>query len=164
MTAQTFIVPYLRTSPVHIPRRDLVLGATDNLALRVTIVESDVSTAQVLEITGGIGGPAVRLAVWRDSPRCWWDYGAPGSVAPEVLWTGTGTESNAIGSFEIAIPQATMSDWPPRCGFWLFLDWDGGLDSELLAQGALHVRMASGSPTVTATPITTDVDELITTD
>ena len=31
-------VPYLRTSPVHIPRRDLVLGRADSVFLRVTVV------------------------------------------------------------------------------------------------------------------------------
>ncbi len=155
----TFIVPYRRTSPIQIPRRDLVLSATDSLALRVVIVESDNPDAEALELSGGIGGPACRLVIWRDGPGDWWDYGAPATRAPEVLWSGVGVladQTASPGSFDITMDQATMSDWPRRCGFWLFLDWDGGLQSELLAHGRLHVTVTSGAPTVTAIPIVDD--------
>jgi len=166
MTSQTFILPYRRSSPVHVPRRDLVLAGTDSLALRVSIVESDHHAAQALELTGGIGGPALRVIVWRDGPQTAWDYGGVGTYTPEVLWTGTGTISDEIGSFDVAIPQGTLVDFPRRCGFAIFLDWDGGLESEMLAQGALHVRHVSGTPALTAEVITTDTPPLdpITTD
>ncbi len=164
MTMQTFVVPYARVSPIHIPRRDLVLGATDNLSLRVSIIESDDPSAQAIELTGGIGGPACRLVIWRDGPHFLWDYDAPVPAAPEVLFTGVGVISDAVGSFDIAMPLGTMATWPRRCGFWLFLDWDGGTSSELIARGSLHVARAAGAPTVTAVPITTDSLVPITTD
>jgi hypothetical protein len=78
MTAQTLVLPYMRTSPVHIPCRDLVLGGADCLALEVSIVEADNPSAQALVLTGGIGGPALTMLV---APDYWhrnsWDYGAP---------------------------------------------------------------------------------------
>ena len=38
MPSFAMTVPYMRTSPLHIPRRDLVLGRADSLFLRVTVV------------------------------------------------------------------------------------------------------------------------------
>lgn len=163
----TFVVPYARVSPIHIPRRDLVLGATDSLSLRVKIVENDTPAAQPLLLTTGIGTPACRLVIWRDGPHHSWDYDAPEPQIGEVLWSGVGVLADQVaapGCFDIAMPQATMASWPRRCGFWLFFDWTGALSSELLAQGGLHVARAAGAPTVTGVPITTDTLVPITTD
>ena len=41
MSSFAMTVPIARTSPIHIPRRDLVLGRADSLYLRVTVVDSD---------------------------------------------------------------------------------------------------------------------------
>jgi hypothetical protein len=166
MTAQVMILPYQRSSPLHIPRRDLVLGSADSLALRVTVVESDDPSAPALELTGGIGGPGCSITVWRDGPGGPWDYGAPPAMPGSVLWTGTGTDSDAVGSFDIDMPVGQMADWPLRCGFAIRLDWDGGLKSELLAHGSLHVRHVPGAAVPTAEVITTDIPPLdpITTD
>ena len=69
-------MPWLRTSPVHVPRRDLVLGIADSLWLRVTVVESDRPEALPIELTGGIGGPTLQMLVWPDTCyRTTWDYG-----------------------------------------------------------------------------------------
>jgi len=161
----TIIAPYRPTSPLHVPRRDLVIAGAASLALRVSIVADDTANAAALELTGGIGGPALRMVIWRDSPRTAWDYGAPAGESPEVLWTGTGTiAADAPGSFDIAMPQGTASDWPRRCGFHLYLDWDGGMQSELLAMGSLHLVPAFGTPALTAEPVLTDAADPVTED
>jgi hypothetical protein len=152
MTDLTIIVPYNRTSPIHIPTRDLVLAGSDSINLRVTIVESDDPSAQALVITGGANDPVCRLVVWHDPPfgAAWWDYGRPYCGRPEVLWTGTGTQADAIGSFDIAIPAGTMMQWPLRCGWSVQLDY-GGDQAEMLARGSLHVRHSSLGPVVAPT-------------
>ena len=135
-------LPYMRTSPIHVPRRDLVLGRADSLYLRVTVVDSDNPCAQALELSGGIGGPVLQMLVWPDHHhRNSWDYGrwnwaqCPGSV----LWVGTGVASDALGAFDIAFPTATMSGWPRRCAYAIQLDYDGGGGTDLLAEGRLQL-------------------------
>ena len=77
MPSFAMTVPYLRTSPVHIPRRDLVLGRADSLFLRVTVVDSDSVCAQGIDLSGGLGGPVLQMLVWPDQHhRGAWDYGA----------------------------------------------------------------------------------------
>ncbi len=160
MTAMTMILPYTR-GPLHIPRRDLVLSAADSIALRVTIVESDDPSAQALVLTGGIGGPTCMLLVY---PGDWhwgrWDYGAPRVCPGTVLWSGMGVISDAIGSFDIDIPVGTMAAWPRRCAWSVMLDWDGGSDAEMIAEGYLHVR-PSGQRLVIPAELTTDIDQPI---
>jgi hypothetical protein len=166
MPSMALTVPYMRTSPVHIPRRDLVLATADSLYLRVTVVDSDDPCSQALDLTGGIGGPTLAMIVWADVPGQYWhEYGMWHPVAGQVLWTGIGTISDAIGAFDVVMPVNTMACWPRRCGFALRLDYDGGLGSEVLAQGTLHVRHVPGSAAVlTAVPITTWPLDPITTD
>ena len=161
MPSFAMTVPYMRTSPVHIPRRDLVLGRADSLFLRVTIVDSDNPCAQAIALTGGIGGPALQMLVWPDGYRRGWggyggwggynggwggyhDYGwgwhGGGVVGPgTVLWAGQGVISPALGAFDIAFPTATMATWPRRCAYALQLDYDGGGSTDLLIEGRLHL-------------------------
>ena len=144
MSSFAMTVPYMRTSPVHIPRRDLVLGHADSLYLRVTVVDSDNPCAQGIELTGGIGGPALQMIVWPGTCyRASWDYGAPWIGPRSVLWAGTGVISDALGAFDISFPTATMSSWPRRCAYALQLDWDGGAGTSLLAEGHLHLHRSA---------------------
>ncbi len=163
MASFAMTVPYMRTSPVHIPRRDLVLGHADSLYLRVTVVDSDNVCAQGIELTGGIGGPTLQMLVWPDTCyRHSWDYGAPWIGPRSVLWAGTGVISDAIGAFDIAFPTATMSSWPRRCAYALQLDWDGASGTSLLAEGHLHLgrAVARNTPVIMLTdpsqPVLTD--------
>jgi len=139
MTDLTMILPVAR-NPLHPPRRDLVVSSADCLSLRVTIVESDDPSAQALVLTGGIGGPVARLVVWAEGPGTSWDYGRSAARVQQTLWSGDGVLSDAIGSFDIHIPAATMANWPVRCGWSVHLDWDGGGSAQMLAEGYLHVR------------------------
>ena len=141
MPSFAMTVPYMRTSPVHIPRRDLVLGRADSLFLRVTVVDSDSICAQGIDLSGGIGGPVLQMLVWPDT---WyhssWDYGAMPQCPQSVLWSGLGAVSDALGAFDISFPTATMAGWPRRCAYALQLDYDGGGGTDLLAEGRLHLR------------------------
>ena len=150
MTTFAITLPLDRTSPVHIPTRDLVLGGTDSGTLLVSVVDRDNADALPIALSGGIGGPAVSLFVWPGGYRWGWggchDYGwgwhGGGVAGPgTVLWSATGTVyDTATGTFLITIPAGTMGTWPRRCRWAIFLDTDGGGTAELLAEGHLHVR------------------------
>ena len=160
MTNFAITLPLDRTSPLHIPTRDLVLGGTDSVSLLVSVVECDSPDALPIDLSGGLGGPTVSLFVWPDSHRHgyggWGGYGGGwggchdygwgwhgGGIAGPgtVLWSATSTIYNvATGTFAIAIPAGTMGTWPRRCRWAIFLDADGGGEAELLAEGHLHVR------------------------
>jgi hypothetical protein len=151
---QTFVVPYQRTSPIHIPRRDLVLAASDSVLLAVSIIESDDPAAEALVITGGVGAPSLRMTVWPDNCGYFRDYGMWLPVMSAVLWTGVGiVDPDTVGTFDITIPIATMTNWPRRCVYALQLDWGGGASSETLAEGALHVRLTAANAASIATPV-----------
>jgi hypothetical protein len=141
MTTQTLVLPYQRTSPVHQPRRDLVLSASDCLFLRVSMIESDHPDAMALDLTGGTGGPACRMFVFADRPHggCGWDYGAPAVPYGRALGVWTGVIADAPGSFDIDIESNALVNLPHRCGWAIVLDWDGGRHTETLARGALHI-------------------------
>ena len=138
---QTLTLPYLRSSPLHIPRRDLVASASDSLSLRVTVVEQDDPAAQLLTITGGLGGPAARLVVWADlqGQGPLWDYGRPVACPGSLLWAGMGDPQVGLGSFDWFLPFMAMAEFPPRCGWAIQLSWDSGRKSSLLARGSLHM-------------------------
>jgi hypothetical protein len=180
---QTLMLPYLRSSPVHIPRRDLVLSASDSLTLRVTVVESDNPSAQLVLISGGVGGPAARLVIWSDyagggqgryygwsAPsygfaRAGWDYGWSPPAIGSVLWCGMGDPQVGLGSFDFFIPFMTFSTFPERCGFAVQLSWDSGRKSDLLAKGTMQVsgpnqemQALTALLTDSLQPITTDDD------
>ena len=154
MTAYSLTLPLDRVSPVRIPIRDIVLGGTDSLTLTVSIVDRDSSDAAPIEVTGGIGGPAVTMFVWPDGHErgyggwngwggCqdygWGWYG--GGTAPAPIWTGVGGIADAASAaFAILIPAGTMTAWPLRSRWAIYFDADGGGTAELLAEGRLHVR------------------------
>jgi hypothetical protein len=152
MTTLALTLPLDRISPVRVPTRDLVLGGTDSVTLLISVVDRDSPDALPIELSGGIGGPAVSLFVWPDSRGChgpyfggWgydWDYGWGGwyGAAP-ALWTGLATlDDMTTGTFAIKVPAGTMSGWPRRCRWVIFFDTDGGGEAELLAEGRLHIR------------------------
>jgi hypothetical protein len=158
MTTFALSLPLDRISPVRVPTRDLVLGSTDSLTLLVSVVDRDSPDALPLELSGGIGGPAVSLFVWPDSRGChgpnfggWgcgnWDYGwggwySGGIAGPgTTLWTATATIYNmATGTFRIRVPAGILGAWPHRCRWAVFFDAEGGGEAEMLAEGRLHIR------------------------
>lgn len=140
MTTQTLVLPYQRTSPVHQPRRDLVLSASDCLFLRVSVIEADDPNAMALELTGGIGGPGCQMFIVADRPYggYGWDYGAPTRPSGHVLGVWDGVIADAPGSFDFDIPSGTFVDYPRYCGWVIQLDWDGGDHTEVLAFGSVR--------------------------
>jgi hypothetical protein len=157
MTTFALSLPLDRVSPVRVPIRDLVLGGTDSVTLLVSVVDRDSPDALPIELSGGIGGPAVSMFVWPDHRGGYgphfggWgsgdDYGwggwhGGGVAGPgTVLWSATGVIlDTTTGTFRIVVPAGTMTAWPRRCRWAIYLDWDGGGEAELLAEGHLHVR------------------------
>lgn len=157
-------VPYMRASPVHIPRHDLVLSGADSLYLRVTVVDADNVCAQALDLTAGIGGPSLQMIVWPDTYyRTSWDYGASPPRPPTPIWIGSGTISDAIGAFDLAFPSGTMMDWPRRCGWCVQLNYDNQ-GAEVLTIGTLHIRRVGTPFQVSTGGLMTDDFILIHTD
>jgi len=148
---QCITLPYMRTSPVQLPRRDLVLSASDSLALTVTVVERDHPSAQLLILSTAAGGPSMQLVLWEDldQPNLWCDYRRPGSRYGTVLHSSPGVASAAPGSWDFALPTGTFYGFPPRCGWSVLLLWDEGAKTEVLAQGIMHLLR----PYVTGLPL-----------
>ena len=146
MTQMAITLPYLRTSPVHIPRRDLVLSASDSLSLTVTVVETDHPSAQAIILSTDIDGPAMQLVIWqdRDTWNTWGDYQRPGSIHGTVLQSVIGYPGSAAGSWEFHLPtgsftNGTWHDFPIRRGWSILLLWNNGTKSSVLAQGIMNI-------------------------
>jgi len=162
VTTFALVIPYDRP-PNHIPRRDLVLGAADNVWLQVSVIQYDDPSAEAITLTGGIGGPALRMAVWPvgDYPTSW-DYGLPTPTCGTLLWSGNGTISETeIGTFDMVVPVGTLASWPCRVAYGLQLDWDSASGSELLCAGILHVRRAQFGAVPASSALTTDAGATI---
>jgi len=143
MTQFSLTLPLDRVSPVRVPTRDLVLGGTDSVTLNVSIVDRDSPDALPVELSGGIGGPAVSMFVWPDHRGGYgphfggWgsgdDYGwgswyGGGVAGPgTVLWSATGVIlDTTTGTFAIVVPPGTMGCWPRRCRWAIYFDADAG--------------------------------------
>lgn len=159
---QTITLPYLRTSPNHIPRRDLVLSASDSLSLSVVVVETDHPSAQALILNTDINGPAMQLVIWQDNDT--WntccDYQRPGSVYGTVLQSVPGHPGSAAGSWEFHLPtgsftNGTWHDFPVRCGWSILLLWENGAKSSVLSQGIMNIMRpyVRGVPLIAVPPI-----------
>jgi hypothetical protein len=167
MASIAMTVPYLRTSMIHIPRRDLVLAVADSLYLRVTVVDSDNPCAQGIELTGGIGGPSVVFSVWADVQGWHDDYGMMLPRCGRLVYSAVGTHpSGVVGAFDFFFRSGTMASWPRRCGWAAQLNFDSD-SAEVLATGRIHVRQI-GAPfsfaaphlmTDDYTPLHTDTEE-----
>lgn len=142
MTALAFALPYVRSSPLYLPRRDLVLDASDSLSLAVTVTESDAPGAALIDLATGPTFPGFTLQVWPDSAQWGWDYGAVPPQPASVLFEVEGVISVTLpGTVDFTVPAATLADWPLRCGWRVRMDHDTTLSETLLA-GILHVRPA----------------------
>lgn len=161
MPQQQVFLPYLRGSPIHIPRRDLVVASSDSLTLLVTVVESDDPTAKRIDLTGGLGGPVARLCVWslRGHGYAWWDYGAAWCDSSRLIGSADGTISaTEPGSWDFFIPAGNIGgpNWmPPRCGWSFHLVFDDQQQSEMLAHGIMQIRWGARSM-VPLVPLLTD--------
>lgn len=146
MTQAAITLAYRRTSPIHIPRRDMVVSSADSVWLAVSIVESDHHNAQLLLLTGGVGGPALRMTIWPDDHGYIWDYGWLMRNCRHAIWSGFGAISTGnAGTFNIAIPLGTLACVPHRCRYAMQLDWSGGERSEAMCWGILHIRHAASA-------------------
>lgn len=140
MTTQTLVLPYQRTSPVHVPRRDLVLSASDSLLLTVIVVESDRPSAQTLVLATDVNGPTLQLVLWEDHARPYGcgDYGRGYAWPGAMLQSLSGVPGAAAGSWEFRVPTGTFADFPLRCGWAVLLLWGDGTKSSVLSQGTAH--------------------------
>jgi hypothetical protein len=149
-------LPYLRTTPLHIPRRDLVLSASDSLLLTVVVVESDNPSAQALVLSTDADGPSMQLVLWDDTAwngsrryygGNYWgggqlllsgyvgDYGWGSWGRGTILQSISGVPGGALGSWDFAVPTGTFYNFPLRCGWAVLLLWNAGAKSSVLGQG-----------------------------
>lgn len=151
MASIAMTVPYLRTSMLHIPRRDLVLAVADSLYLRVTIVDADNPCAQGIELSGGIGGPSAVFSVWADIQGWHDDYGLLLPRCGQLLHSVVGTHpSGVVGAFDFFLPSGSLVPWPRRCGWAVQLNYDT-YGAEVLTTGRIVVRQI-GAPFLAVTP------------
>ena len=129
-------LPYRRTSPVHVPRSDLMLHAADSLLLTVVVVESDHPSAQAIVLHTDINGPAMQLVLWdaAEYGHSWGDYGRAWTPSG-MLQSISGYPGSAAGSWDFQIPTGTFAEFPPRCGWSILLLWNNGAKSSVLGQG-----------------------------
>ena len=139
MPSLALVAPYIRTSMLHIPRRDMVLAAADSLFLRVVVVDTDTPCAQMLELSGGLGGTSAQLLVWSDSAGFIEDYGMLLPSRGQLLLNAPGKPLVGTGAFDWALASGTMQDWPPRCVWSMQIGYGTG-GAEVLLQGRIHVR------------------------
>lgn len=174
---QTLVLPFTRVSPLHIPRRDLVLAGADSMALRVTVAEADDPDSGVLELSGGLGGPLARLVVWYEERRypCF-DYGWPFADWRPILALDS-VVSTAAGSFDFFLSAGALAGLPRLCGWSFHLTWDDGTggvvpvdgapilvsggwrQSECLAVGSLQVRRVGIPAAVPEVGLLTDAGD-----
>jgi hypothetical protein len=138
---QSLVLPYLRTSPVHLARRDIVLSVSESLTLNAAVVYEDTPDAPAIDLTTDADGPATQLVIWSDyaaRPSGWWDYGYPYSQFQTVLQSVSGTPGDAVGSWDFYLPTGTFSQFPSRCGWAILLLWNAGAKSSVLAHGIMN--------------------------
>jgi hypothetical protein len=142
MTTQSMTLAVQRRSPIHIPRRDLVLSGADTLRLTVHLRESDTPGAAPVGMVGL--GPRLRLALGTMGPIWSWDYGytpSPALTYRSLLWAGFGVASlTEDGRVDIDVPRGALGD---ACGrLWWMLQLDYGRSLTLLAHGVAQVLPA----------------------
>jgi hypothetical protein len=147
-------LPYQR-SPLHTPRRDLVLAASDSLTLRVTVVQSDNPDAAPLLLTGGLGGPALRMIVRRTTPGLHPDYGHYAQHFGVLGVIDASVVTGTPGTFALVLAMSAMACWPPRCYFEIQLNNAASGASHILAHGMLHV-FGGAAATYSEIPLLTD--------
>ena len=142
MTAQTIVLPYLRSSPICIPRRDIALAGTDNLALQIVVVESDDPSASPVVI-GAPDGPTLNVKFWVGPwQRSWWtwDYGLPPFCVPSLLCSIDGIPTVGFdGTWDVAVPIGTFQDYPAHIKWGVFMNFGTGTGSEMLASGSVTI-------------------------
>jgi hypothetical protein len=145
MTTFAMTLPLARMTPLHMPRRDLVLDASDDLLLQLTLAASDVPAAAPLNLSGV--GPVVRFLIWYGSLS--WDYGRGWANGGAVLSSTTAViapGTAAAGRADVTLARGYGTGWGQRLGWSVQLDLGGALST--LAYGALHLHRASAATQV----------------
>jgi len=154
MTDINITLPVQRHSPLYIPRRDLVLAASDSLSLLVTLVESDDPSAPPATLPGA----SATMTVWHDPWPGWggsWDYSrcwCPGGV----LWAASEPVTTPGSVVEFFLPLGALSGLPLRTLWALEVGFSG--TSTMVSQGRLHLTssMVSATGADVGTPLILD--------
>lgn len=144
MTVLAMTLPLARATPMHVPRRDIVIDGTDDLTLQLTLLASDDPGAAPLDLAGI--GPVVRMLLWSRPPT--WDYGlgwSAGAVFASALAT---IPAGTSGRADIRLARGFGRRRGLRLGWSLQLDYLGDLST--LCQGALHRRPGGAALTQAA--------------
>lgn len=140
MTILAMMLPLARISPLHTPRRDIVLAGGDGLRLQLTIIERDAPDAPVLNLSAI--GPRVRLLVGRSagSGVGWWDYGWVRDSGA-LLATATGVVVDGVaGRVDLVLPRL-VAECPRR--LWWLVQLDYLDDIATIAGGIINVGPAA---------------------
>ena len=128
-------LPLVRTSPLRVSRRDLVLGDGDDLRLDLAVVDTDAADAIPVDLSPV--GTTLQMLIWHGST--WRDYGMPMLSGRRTLHTATATMIDAVnGRAAVGLGSEAGREWPQRVGYTLQLDL-GGTARTAIGWGALHV-------------------------
>ncbi len=161
MTVLAMTLPLVRRSAIHVPRRDIVVGAGDEMVLRVSLVESDRHDAAPVNPQRMFA--RIRMHVWQDAgplnSRA--DYGL-GWRGPLLTTRSAMATAQRPDSIDVTVGADTTFGWmgSGRLGWSLQAAVAG--DEAALCWGALHMRPGLGMPPLHV--LTGDGEKVLTAD
>lgn len=145
MTVLALTLPLARRSAIRVPRRDIVVGAGDDMRLRVSLVESDRHDAAPVNLQRAFA--RLRMHVWQDAgplnSRA--DYGL-GWRGPLLTSRSAMATAARPDSIDLKVEGTATFGWlgSGRLGWSLQAAVPG--DEAALCWGALHMRPGLGMP------------------
>ena len=160
MPIHQMTLPVQRRSAIHIPRRDLQVGAGDELVLRVSLVETDRPDAAPIPLARQFA--RVRMFVWQDAQaingRADYGLGYRGPVLTSHPAMVTGDRTTSV---DIKIGADATLRWMAsgRLGWSMQAALSTGNQASL-CWGALHMRPGLGMPNLHV--LTDDYENVLT--
>lgn len=145
MTVLALTLPLARRSAVHVPRRDLVMGAGDELALLVSLVEADRHDAAPVDMARAFA--RVRMHVFRDASPLGGNHDYAFDRSAALLTTASAMASRTRpGAVEIRVRAEDTHGWRGGGRLGWSLQGSARGTETALCWGALHMRPGLGMP------------------
>lgn len=145
MPVLAMTLPLSRRSAIHVPRRDLVAGAGDELVLRVSLVEADRPDAAPVDLRRAFA--RVRMHVFRDASPLGGnhDYAPDRSAAVVTTRSAMAVPARPF-SVDLTVAAEETRCWAPGARLGWSLQGAAHGQETALCWGALHMRPGLGMP------------------